>query len=100
MKFRIYIKSFNNEKINDVAKKLYKLLVESNCSINGVVSLPTKIRRFCVLRSPHVNKDSREHFEIRLYKKLIDVNTDSLTIFNSLLELEIPSEISTSIELL
>jgi len=68
MKFRILLKSFDNDLINLASQQLRSVLLKTECNITGVVALPTKIKRFCVLRSPHVDKDSREHFELRLYK--------------------------------
>lgn len=100
MKIRIFLRSFNKEKINIVSKEISDLLIKENCTISGIIALPTKVKKFCVLRSPHVNKDSREHFEIRLYKQFIDIITDSTTIFKNLLNLNIPAEVSSLIKIL
>jgi small subunit ribosomal protein S10 len=75
MKFRILLRSFDNDLINLACQQLRSTLTKTECKVSGVVSLPTKIKRFCVLRSPHVDKDSREHFEIRIYKRFIDITT-------------------------
>ena len=57
-----------------------------------MVSLPTRKRIYCVLRSPHVDKDSREHFEIRMHKRILDVHYDSsINIFNLLSDLNLPA---------
>jgi len=64
------------------------------------VSLPTKIKRFCVLRSPHVDKDSREHFELRLFKRFIDLSTTSPSILDLLLKTELPAGVSCSLKVL
>jgi len=98
MKFRIIFKSFNKKKIHFISEKAKFLLLKSNYISSGVISIPTKIKKFCVLRSPHANKDSREHFELRMYKKFIDVKTTSLEILNVLLQFKIPVEISSTIE--
>ena len=74
MKFRILLRSFDNELINLASQTITFCFITTDCKVNGVVALPTKIKRFCVLRSPHVDKDSREHFEVRLYKRFIDIN--------------------------
>jgi small subunit ribosomal protein S10 len=58
-----------------------------------------KIKRFCVLRSPHVDKDSREHFELRLYKRFIDLNTTSSNL-DLLLKTELPAGVSCSLKIL
>ena len=58
----------------------------------GVVALPTDKRIYCVLRSPHVDKDSREHFELRVHKRVIEIYHDStVDIFNLLSESDLPS---------
>jgi small subunit ribosomal protein S10 len=100
MKFRILLKSFDNELINIASQQLRSTLLKTECQLNGIVSLPTRIRRFCVLRSPHVDKDSREHFELRLYKRFIDINTVSPSILDLLLKTELPSGVSCSLKIL
>jgi len=74
MKFRILLKSFNNELIHTSSQILMSTLSKSDCKLSGAISLPIRIKRFCVLRSPHVDKDSREHFELRLYKRFFWYN--------------------------
>ena len=100
MKFRILLKSFNNDLIETACIQLSGALFNSECKLNGVVSLPTKIKRFCVLRSPHVDKDSREHFEIRIYKRFIDITTESPSVLDLLLKTELPSGVSCSLKVL
>ena len=100
MKFRILLKSFNNEVINLASDQLRNTLLKTECHVNGVVALPTKIKKFCVLRSPHIDKDSREHFEIRIYKRFIDITTNSPAILDLLLKTELPSGVSCSLKIL
>jgi len=100
MKFRILLKSFNNDLIETACKQLRTTLLNSECNLKGVVSLPTKIKRFCVLRSPHIDKDSREHFEVRLYKRFIDLTIISPTILDLLLKTELPAGVSCSLKIL
>jgi small subunit ribosomal protein S10 len=100
MKFRILLRSFNNDLISKSSEQLRTTLLNTDCKVNGVVALPTKIKRFCVLRSPHVDKKSREHFEVRLYKRLIDINTESPAILDLLLKTELPSGVSCSLKVL
>ena len=58
----------------------------------GIVKLPTKKRIYCVLRSPHVDKDSREHFEIRVHKRILEIYYDSeVPIFDLLSKADLPS---------
>jgi len=100
MKFRILLRSFDKDLINLACKQLRSTLIKTECNLAGVVSLPTKIKRFCVLRSPHVDKDSREHFEIRIYKRFIDINTTSPSILDLLLKTELPAGVSCSLKVL
>ena len=100
MKFRILLKSFNKDLIETACQQLRSSLLNSECTLKGVVSLPTKIKRFCVLRSPHIDKDSREHFEVRLYKRFIDLTILSPNILDSLLKTELPAGVSCSLKLI
>lgn len=76
------------------------MLLRTDCKVTGIVSLPIRIKRFCVLRSPHIDKDSREHFELRLYKKFIDITTNSPTILDLLLKTELSSGVACSLKVL
>ena len=100
MKFRILLKSFNNDLIHQAAEQIHSTLVKTECTLNGLVALPTKIKRFCVLRSPHIDKDSREHFEIRLYKRFIDITITSASILDLLLKTELSSGVSCSLKII
>ena len=100
MKFRIILKSYDNELINVASQQFRSNLLQTDCTLKGVVSLPTKIKRFCVLRSPHVDKDSREHFEVRLYKRFIDLTTTSSSTLDLLLKTELPAGIACSLKIL
>jgi small subunit ribosomal protein S10 len=100
MKFRILLRSFDNDLINLASQKLRFTLEKTECNLKGIVSLPIKIKRFCVLRSPHVDKDSREHFELRLYKRFIDISTISPTLIDLLLKTELPAGVSCSLKIL
>lgn len=100
MKFRILLRSFDNDLITLASQQLRSILLKTDCELNGAVSLPTKIKRFCVLRSPHVDKDSREHFELRLYKKFVDIKTISPVIIDLLLKMELPAGVSCALKIL
>jgi small subunit ribosomal protein S10 len=100
MKFRLFFRSFDNGFIQSASEQFLFLLNKNECKISGIISLPIKIKRFCVLRSPHVDKDSREHFELRLYKRFLDIETTSPSILDSLLRMELPSGVSCSLKIL
>lgn len=98
-KIRITLQSFNHLVLNECCKKILDVLTgeKSVLKIAGPISFPTKKRSYCVLRSPHVNKDSREQFEIRRYKKIIDIESNSKEIVNVLLSLDLSPGVSTEL---
>ena len=98
-KIRITLQSFNHLVLNECCKKISDVLTseKSVLKIAGPISFPTKKRSYCVLRSPHVNKDSREQFEIRRYKKIIDIESNSKEIVNVLLSLDLSPGVSTEL---
>jgi len=76
-KIRVRLESFNHELLTSSCKKLIELVQAHDVNKFSMVSLPTDKRIYCVLRSPHVDKDSREHFEIRSHKRILDISYDS-----------------------
>ncbi len=72
-KIRIILRSFDHRLIDKSLKNLINIVKETGAEIAGPVPLPTKIRRYTILRSPHVNKKSREQFEIRTHKRMVDI---------------------------
>lgn len=100
MKFRILLRSFSTELIETAAQQLRTTLLNTDCKVTGTIALPMRIKRFCVLRSPHIDKDSREHFEVRISKRFIDLQTDSPAVLNLLLKTELPSGVACSLKVL
>lgn len=98
-KLRIILQSFSSLNLSDSCNQIINLvLIESpNSQLSGPISLPTRKHSYCVLRSPHVNKDSREQFEIRRYKKIIDISPYSDEIVRILLMLEIAPGVSSQL---
>ena len=91
-KIRIRLESFNHEQLTSSCKKIVNVLENTALNSIGVISLPTRKRIYCVLRSPHVDKDSREHFEIRVHKRVLEVYYNSeVPIFDILSEVDLPS---------
>nr|YP_010443585.1 ribosomal protein S10 [Gonyostomum semen]UTE94472.1 ribosomal protein S10 [Gonyostomum semen] len=87
-KIRLQIQAFESKTLNDCCKEITMGMKQINSIIKGPIPMPTKKRIYCVLRSPHVNKDSREHFEIRVHKKFFDIFTTSNAPF---LKLQMPT---------
>jgi small subunit ribosomal protein S10 len=99
-KIRVRLESFNHELLNSSCRKIMNLAEQSNLNATKIVPLPTDKRIYCVLRSPHVDKDSREHFEIRMHKRIIDLYYQpTINIFDLLSELELPSGVLYRISL-
>jgi small subunit ribosomal protein S10 len=90
-RIRVRLESFNHELLNTSCEKIIDITQSNNVDKVGVVSLPTHKRIYCVLRSPHVNKDSREHFEIRIHKRIVEIYYDSsINIFDLLVKSDLP----------
>jgi small subunit ribosomal protein S10 len=99
-KIRIRLESFNHELLDFSCRKIIDLAEQNNVNSIRTVPLPTDKRIYCVLRSPHVDKDSREHFELRIHKRILDIYSESMiNIFNLLSESELPSGIFYRISL-
>jgi len=93
-KIRVKLESFNHELLNSSCNKMMAILQNIQLNSIGIVKLPTKKRIYCVLRSPHVDKDSREHFEIRIHKRILEINYNSDNndnLFDLLSKADLPS---------
>ena len=91
-KIRVRLESFNHELLVSSCQKIVTCLKDIESNSIGIVPLPTQKRIYCVLRSPHVDKDSREHFEIQIHKRILDINYDiSVNIFDLLLKIDLPA---------
>jgi len=93
-KIRVKLESFNHELLNSSCNKMMSIIQNIQLNSVGIVKLPTQKRIYCVLRSPHVDKDSREHFEIRTHKRILEIyynseNDDNL--FDLLSKADLPS---------
>jgi small subunit ribosomal protein S10 len=98
-KIRIRLKAFDHRVIDQSAKRIVETAERSGAQVAGPVPLPTKIERFTVIRSPFIDKDSQEHFEIRTHNRLIDVmDPDSKTI-DMLMRLNLPAGVDIEIKI-
>ena len=88
-KLRISLKAYESQLLDNSCTKIIEAVKASGIDAIGPIPLPTKIRRYCVLTSPHVNKDAREHFEIRTHKRIIDINKPSNETLENLRNLDI-----------
>jgi len=91
-KIRVRLESFNHELLTLSCHKIMTMVQNDTINKCSIISLPTNKRIYCVLRSPHVDKDSREHFEIRIHKRILEIYYDSeVPIFDLLSEADLPS---------
>ena len=98
-KIRIKLKSFDHKIIDQAAEQIVAAVERTGAVVSGPVPLPTHIQKFSVIRSPFIDKDSQEQFEIRTHKRLIDiVETTSKTI-DALTNLSLPSGVEIDIKL-
>ena len=96
---RIRLKAYDHEVIDQSAKKIVETVLRTQAKVRGPVPLPTEIRKYTVIRSPHVDKDSREHFEMRIHKRLLDIVEHTPKTVDSLQRLEVPAGVEIEIKL-
>lgn len=97
-KIRIKLKSYDHNLVDKSAEKIVKTVKVTGAVVSGPIPLPTHKRIYTVLRSPHVNKKSREQFELSNYKRLIDIYSSSAKTVDALMRLELPSGIEVEIK--
>lgn len=97
-KLRISLKSYESPLLDQSCQKILEAINTSGLKAVGPVPLPTKIRRYCVLTSPHVNKDAREHFEIRTHKRIIDIYKPTEAAFANLRSLDIAAGVDVEVK--
>ena len=97
-KMRIVLKSFDHKSLDLSAVQIVDAAELTGASVRGPVPLPTTIKRFCVIRSPHVDKDSREHFEIPTHKRLIDIVKPTSKTVDAMTRLNIPAGVDIVIK--
>ena len=97
-KLRIALKAYEPKLLDDSCRQIIESVNLDGSEVTGPVPLPTKRRIYCVLRSPHVNKDSREHFEMRTHKRLIDLYSPSENTLNSLKKLDLSAGVDVEIK--
>jgi small subunit ribosomal protein S10 len=97
-KIRIKLKSFDHTLVDKSAEKIVKAVKATGAVVSGPIPLPTKIEKFTVLRSPHVNKKAREQFQLNTHKRLIDIFSSSSKTVDALMKLELPSGVDVEIK--
>jgi small subunit ribosomal protein S10 len=98
-KIRIRLKAFDYRLIDQSAARIVDTVKRTGAVVCGPVPLPTKIERFDVLRSPHVNKTSRDQFEIRTHLRLMDIVDPTDKTVDALMKLDLPAGVDVQIKL-
>lgn len=97
-RIRVKLKSFDAEIIDQAAKSIVMNVKKTGARVSGPIPLPTSIRKVTVLRSPHVNIKSREQFEMRIHKRLIDILDVSAQTMDSLKRLDLPAGVDVQLK--
>ena len=98
-KIRIRPKAYDHDIVDQSTQKIVETVLRTQANIKGPVPLPTEKHRYTVVRSPHKDKDSREHFEMRIHKRLIDIVEPSPKTVDSLQRLELPAGVDIEIKI-
>ena len=98
-KVRIKLKSFEHKNLDNACAKIVETVKRTGGEVSGPVPLPTEIEKITILRAVHKYKDSREQFEKRTHKRLIDINNPSKETIEALTHLDIPSGVDIQIKL-
>lgn len=98
-KIRIRLKAYDHRILDQSAQQIVEAAERTGAMVVGPIPLPTRIKKFCVIRSPNIDKDSREQFEIRTHKRLIDILDPTSKTIDTLTRLDLPSGVSIEIKL-
>ena len=96
-KIKIRLEAYDHEILDESVRKIVESVKKSGATISGPIPLPTRIERYTVLRSPHIDKKSREQFEIRTYKRVIYIADFNMKTQESLNKLDIPAGVEVQI---
>ncbi|MFC2010685.1 30S ribosomal protein S10 [Chloroflexota bacterium] len=97
-KIRIKVKGFDHKLVDQAAEQIVETVERTGAIVSGPVPLPTHIQKFSVIRSPFIDKDSQEQFEIRTHKRLIDIIETTSKTIDALTSLNLPSGVEIDIK--
>jgi small subunit ribosomal protein S10 len=97
-RIRVMLRGFDVELLDQSSKSIVQTVQKAGAKVTGPIPLPTRINKITVLRSPHVNKKSREQFEMRTHKRLIDIISPSSEVMDSFMKLELPAGVDVEIK--
>lgn len=97
-KVRIKLKAYDHRALDQSAQKIVETVKRTGARLRGPIPLPTNIRRYCTIRGPHIDKESMEHFEIRIHKRLIDILDPTNKTIDALMRLDLPSGVDIEVK--
>src|SRR5690242_15535165 len=98
-KIRIRLKAYDHEIIDQSTKKIVETVIRTGAKVRGPVPLPSEHHRYTVIRGPHKHKDSREHLEMRIHKRLLDIVDHSAKTVDALQRLDLPAGVDIEIKM-
>ena len=98
-KIRIRLKGYDHEVVDQSAKKIVETAQNTGARVSGPIPLPTERNLYTVIRSPHKDKDSREEFEMRTHKRLIDILEPTPSTVDSMMRLDLPAGVDIELKL-
>ena len=97
-RIRVCLKAYDHRLLDQAVKEIVDAVKRTGAQVVGPIPIPTKINKFCVLRSPHVDKKSREQFEIRTHKRLLDILEPTQQTVDALMRLELAAGVDVEIK--
>jgi len=97
-KIRIKLKAFDHKILDQSVSEIIDTVSRSGARIAGPIPLPTKIHKYCVLRSPHVNKKSREQFEMRIHRRILDILNPTNQTMDELMKTDLSAGVEIEIK--
>ena len=96
---RVRLRAYDHRVLDQSTKEIVNTAKRTGAQVRGPIPLPTRIEKFCVLRSPHVDKKSREQFEIRTHKRLLDIVDPTPQTIDALMKLDLAAGVDVEIKL-
>jgi small subunit ribosomal protein S10 len=96
-KIRLKLEAYDHRVLDRSVSAIVDAVRRTGAELRGPIPMPTKIKRYTVLRSPHINKDSREQFEIRIHSRMIDIVSATSETIDSLMKLDLAPEVEVEI---
>ena len=98
-RIRVRLKSYDHRVIDIAAEEILDTAIRTGAKVAGPIPLTTDMKKWCVIRGPHIDKDSREHFEMRIHKRLIDILMPTTKTIDALMHLDLPAGVDIEIKM-